>query len=57
MQFQVWLRLLLSDAVSKNMAYRVAELSPHALKALYEQGISPSVEAINHDHETDRRAA
>ena len=56
MSFQVWLRQLLCDAISANKAYIVARLSPHALRNLYDQGISPTVEAIAH-HSDGSRAA
>ena len=46
MDFQHWVRALLSDAASRNEAQIVAELAPHALRTLYEQGAAPSVEGI-----------
>jgi len=47
MDFQLWIRQLLSDAASRNKAYVVAELGPHTLRMLYEQGAPPSVEGLN----------
>jgi hypothetical protein len=46
MLFQLWLRELLCDAVSRNMAHVVARLSPPVLRSLCEQGVSPTVDAI-----------
>ena len=46
MPFQLWLRDLLCDAVSRNMPHVVARLNPHDLRLLCEDGVSPTVEAI-----------
>ena len=46
MDFQLWIRQLLSDAVSRNKAHVVAEISPHVLKMLYEQGAPPLAEEV-----------
>jgi hypothetical protein len=46
MPFQVWLRDLLCDAVSRNLSHVVAGLSPHVLRSLCEEGVSPTIEAI-----------
>jgi len=46
MPFQLWLRDLLCDAVSRNLSHVVALLSPHVLRSLCEQGVSPTIESI-----------
>jgi len=44
--FQLWIRQLLSDATSRNKAHVVADLDPHALRTLYDQGTPPSIEGL-----------
>src|ERR1700751_1636081 len=46
MFFELWLRDLLCDAVSRNMAHVVARVSPAVLRSLCERGVSPTVEAV-----------
>jgi len=46
MDFQLWVRELLSDAASRNKAQVVAELAPHTLRTLYDQGVPPTVEGL-----------
>jgi len=44
--YQVWIRALLSDAASKNKAYTIAALGPHTLRTLYDKGVPPTVELV-----------
>lgn len=44
--FQVWIRALLSDATLRNKAHIVARLTPGTLRRFYERGVPPTVEGI-----------
>lgn len=55
MVFQVWIRDLLCDAVSRNMAHVVARMSPTDLRSLYEEDVNPAIDAILAHYEGRRR--
>jgi hypothetical protein len=46
MTFQIWLRALLLDGSAHNRSHVIARLGPTTLRALYEQGASPSIQDI-----------
>ncbi len=62
MPYQLWLRTLLVDATTQNLAHVVACLGPRQLHTLYLQGAPPSVLEIMQrddakDAEQDRKTA
>jgi hypothetical protein len=57
MSYQVWLRHLLSDATSQNMAHVVARLGPRELRRLFDDGAPPSIEGIIRYSDGEARSA
>jgi len=58
MLFQIWLRNLLHDAISKNRPDVIAQLNSQGLRVLFQQGVGPTIEnVVAYQTQRDQKAA